>query len=70
MKVVFTKNHPSGIEKGAEHDFSEEHAQRLVNEGYAKAEGLKKESVKKTESTEEAEVIAEIENEEAESKGK
>lgn len=51
MKVIFIKDHPVGIKKGTETEATPEDAQRWVNQGYVKADGLKAEEPKNGERT-------------------
>jgi hypothetical protein len=52
MKVIFVKDHLSGIKKGTEKDFNVVHANRLIEEGYCEEVGAKKPAKKDDEKSE------------------
>lgn len=41
MKVKYIKDHPCGVKKGTEANYNTATAQKLVNQGYIEADGLK-----------------------------
>ena len=47
MKIEFVQRHPIGIEKGHVAEMPDEHAARMISEGYALPYGVKKENPKK-----------------------
>jgi len=51
MKVEFIKRHFSGIEEGEVKEFAEDHAKRLIDEGYCKEFKAKRTRKKKEETT-------------------
>ena len=46
MQVNFLKDHPSGIKQGASANLEDNHAKRLVKEGYCEADGVDPEALK------------------------
>ncbi len=68
MKVVFIKDHPSGVKKGTETEVRPAIAEMWQEQGYIDSKELKK--ISKSVSKEDAEVIAEIKAEESATKKK